>query len=334
MAGAAPVSWLRARLHDPCEAVSLAGLAERWVQADITLETTSRPPTANAADPALPDRLRGMLGRALMEGASAEAIAGRPCPWQPPCALDLLFGDHGALLSGRLAMPRPFVLAATPPEGTGTESLVLRLSLFGFATDWAETVAEALVRALRGGVALTGAERRPVETRHRSIRFVPPPPLPLDPGGGDALAGAPPADDDLLVRLRFDSPLCIRREKGGPMTPRTLLMGLCNRLAGLARWHDARLEEDWPALAARAGRCQVLVEDMRRLTWTRASGRQKQGNIPVSGLLGEMVLRGPLGPLLPALALGQACGTGAHVALGLGRFRGTVSGGAAPAVQP
>jgi len=123
------------------------------VQADIMVRTDHPAAATHAADPALPDRLRGMLGRALMEGASAEALACRPCPWQPPCALDLLFGDHGALLSGRLSMPRPFVLSVEPFPQDNDDRLTLRLSLFGFATDWAEAVAETLVRGLRGGVA-------------------------------------------------------------------------------------------------------------------------------------------------------------------------------------
>ena len=58
----------------------------------------------------LMNRVRRAPGRMLMTGASAEAIAGKPCPWQPPCALDLLFREH-ARIGGRHGIPKAWVLA-------------------------------------------------------------------------------------------------------------------------------------------------------------------------------------------------------------------------------
>ena len=52
-------------------------------------------------------------------------------------------------------MPKPYVFALFDVDG----DLLVRLTLFGFATDWTEVAAEALVRALRGPLSL----RRPLE---------------------------------------------------------------------------------------------------------------------------------------------------------------------------
>ena len=70
-------------------------------------------------------RLRGGIGEVLLEGASAEAIAGQPCPWDPPCTFDILFREQGR--AGVHGIPKPYALAA---ERRGRD-LVVAMTLFG-----------------------------------------------------------------------------------------------------------------------------------------------------------------------------------------------------------
>jgi hypothetical protein len=77
---------LARRLLAPAARTPLDRLAEHWVAA--TVEATVPGHGALVGDLVLMNRVRRALGRMLMTGASAEAIAGKPCPWQPPCALD------------------------------------------------------------------------------------------------------------------------------------------------------------------------------------------------------------------------------------------------------
>lgn len=95
----------------------------------------------------IPARVRGAWGRALARGASPEALAGGPCLWPAPCAYDLFFNTHDHL-TARLALPKPYVLRL---ERVGRD-LCVTLTLFGIAADWAGEAADALVRALRGGL--------------------------------------------------------------------------------------------------------------------------------------------------------------------------------------
>jgi hypothetical protein len=78
-----------------------------------------------------------------MESASAEAVAGRPCRRQPPCALDVLFREQGRF--GAHGIPKPFVLAA---DRRG-QDLVVTMTLFGVAADWAAVATHALVATLQ-----------------------------------------------------------------------------------------------------------------------------------------------------------------------------------------
>lgn len=148
------------RLLAPAARIPLDRLAEHWVAA--TVEATVPGHGALVGDLVLMNRVRRALGRMLMTGASAEAIAGKPCPWQPPCALDLLFREH-ARIGGRHGIPKPWVLAF---DRRGFD-LIVRITLFGFAIDWAGVVGHALAQALRdhivasAGAVSTDARGRP-----------------------------------------------------------------------------------------------------------------------------------------------------------------------------
>lgn len=299
-----PRSPLEARLLEPAAATPLADLPGRWFHQRVELLVAGH--AAAADDPALGGRLRGAWGRALMRGASAEALAGRPCPWDPPCALDPLFREQGAI-TARLAVPRPYVLAA---RAAGADLLV-RLTLFGFACDWIEAAADALVAALRHGE---------------------PPPLgrPAEPLGRRVVTQegvAVPATAGPAV-LTFRTPVAFRSgdDLGAP-SARTLVSGLGNRVSGLARWQDTAVTADWRALAEHAETLRFDPSDLRLRRWTRRSSRQEGRTIPLGGWTGRMILGGDLEPVLPLLALGATCHAGSHATLGMGAYTLSVAGG-------
>lgn len=310
-----PDGLLRYRLQNPRQAVTLEQLMEHWFQVDIRVHLTSDVEAVSNQDPSVADRLRGALGRALMEVASAEAVSGRPCPWDPACTLDVLWGDMGTVRRG-VQVPKPFVIRVLPAPGGGTD---ICLSLFGQATDWAEAVADGLIRALRGGVSLDGGPRRPYDPQARCVQPVDAGPLwdalrPVDAGstGADALM------------LLFETPLATRQGEDLTIDCRALLTGLSRRAEGMARWHDSHLAVEGQALADAASVLSVQTSHLRPRHWRRPPNRQRTHDIPLGGFVGPYLLSGPvwaIDHITPLLVLGQAFGAGSHTALGLGRYR-------------
>ena len=312
-----PTTDVARRLTAPAQELPLDELPSRWFQQAV--EVTLRGLGHLAGDPALTGRIRGAWGRELMRAASPAALDGRPCTWSPPCALDVLFREQGRAAAG-LPIPRPAVISA---RAHGRD-LVVRLSLIGFACDWIDSAGEALIAALRHGdpLRLAGGSDPPA-TGPRG------PGTPAVGAKGSAIAGrrlatwdgiaVPPAP--ALAELSFVTPLCLR-QGGVPAFdgPRMLLSSLANRIAGLARWHDARIAADWRGLAEAADELHSDAAGLRSVRWTRRSDRQGRRLIPMTGLTGTLVLAGDLGPAAPLLALGALCHAGSHTALGLGAY--------------
>lgn len=293
------LSPLEQRLRESARRVAAGDLAGEWFHGLVSL----RAPRAGrlAADPLAPGRVRGAWGNALKAVASAEAIAGDACPWQPPCTLDVFFRRQGFVTPG-LEIPKPYTirLAADGPD------LVVELRLFGFATDWLEAAGEAMVRALRDGVQ--GPDRRGLAVTDRQAEVF------------EAVALPEPA---AMLGLRFETPLALRREHpDAPLLP-GLIASLCNRISGLARWQDAEIE-DGSAWARAMMEAAAGVETLERLTpvaaGRRSSSRQGRRDIPVAGLTGDLILAGNLTPLLPLLAIGQTTHAGSHTAIGQGAY--------------
>jgi hypothetical protein len=214
----------------------------------------------------------------------------------------LLFRPQGQAAGG-LELPRPYVLAVSlAPDGRG---LSVRLSLFGAATEYALAAGEALVRALREGQFYIQETPESLEALDREITHLDGPDL---------------AEASLTARLRFLTPLCQRRGNDLVLDPPSLMTGLANRLSALARWHGLELMEDWRALKDMAQGLQWELQGGAKVNWQRRSNRQQGRDIPMSGLLGDLYLRGNLLDLAPLLALGQRCHAGGHTAMGLGRY--------------
>jgi hypothetical protein len=296
-ADADPVPPLAARLLRPQASVPLGELPGRWFRQ--TVEVVVAGQAGRAGDPALPGRIRGAWGHALMRGASAEALAGRPCPWAPPCALDVFFRDQARLTAG-LAVPRPYVLAV---RAVGAD-LAVRLTVFGFACDWIDGAGEALTAGLRDGDPL-GRGLAPALS-DRTLHTAEAVPVP---------------EDAAAAELTVFSPLRVRDGADGAFGGAAgLVASLGNRVSGLARWQDAAAAADWRALVAQAETLRCDDSGLDRVRWTRRSARQGGRAIPMQGLVGRLVLEGRLGALAPLLALGATCHAGSHTAIGLGGY--------------
>ncbi|HRY26958.1 MAG: hypothetical protein R3D28_23630 [Geminicoccaceae bacterium] len=295
-ASATPID-VAARLAGPVRRLTVEALAGDWFMGHVRLTVEG----ASAQSPSqLAGRVRGALGAALRGSASAEALAGRPCPWRPPCALDLLFRSQGRITPA-LEIPKPMVLALRR-EG---HLLHADLGLVGFASECLEEVAAALVYAWRDRIPDV-----------RGSRIV-------DRAIGSTAGVAVPASARAVV-LAFDSPLEIRWRDAGPASASaalwSLLSSLGNRVSGLARWQDAGIQADWPELRARAATLEMtcLANDSER--WQRRSFRQDR-RIPMQGDRPVVRLASDLAPFLPWLALGAVTHVGSHAALGMGRYR-------------
>lgn len=293
---------VRARLLTPASEVTIEELADVWFVE--TLELTIKGYGGLAADPGLPGRIRGAFGQALMAGASAEALAGQPCPFDPPCAFEALFRKQGRMTRG-LDFPSPWVIGAAARGG----DLLVSLSLFGFAADWTAAATEAFTRAAR----------ELVDWKGRSAIF-----LPRLEFAGRTLRNVSGVDfprSPQAVDIEFVSPLV-----SGAADPREhpeslLTTGLGTRLSGLARWHDLSLDAccDWRAIKSAASGFQYTFENVEEVKWRRGSERQNR-KIPMRGVLGCLRMSGNLAPLAAALALGETCHMGGDVAFGCGRY--------------
>jgi hypothetical protein len=290
-----------------------------WFQSDVVLTIGPRAPDDVAGDPAAANRIRGAWGRALMETASGPAIAGQPCPWSPPCALDVLFGEMGNVRRG-VVLPKPYVVRVDSPCPGWLE---VRLSLFGFAVDWLEAAGEALVRAFRHPLSLDGRARRPYDPYARILEEdIIPFASRVTPESLSTLM-ASTQDGEAAITLVFTTPFCPRRAGDWAFDPLALLTGLSRRSEGMARWHDARLRVSGDALSAAARALTLDVSAMAPHQWVRPPNRGRDRGIPQGGLLGPCRLTGPapaLAEVLPLLVLGESFGAGSHTALGLGRY--------------
>jgi hypothetical protein len=293
-----------ARLRQPSESCGAMAFAEHvyaqtlvWRMADYA---------ALAIDPGLIGRIRGAFGAALLDSASPQVLAGLPCPWSPPCAAETLWRKQGRMTPG-LDFPASWLIAIDPVQG----ALDVSLTLFGFSCDCMPAAAEAMTAALllridwRGETGLFVSAPR-IHSRRLHVR--------------ERLDLAPPGVDE--VALAFLSPAVL--SKASPLDdPAPLFGGLPQRLVGLARWHDLRLDtRDLPQVRALFERIDWRWRDSMLLTWRRGSKKQDKA-IPMSGAVGTLILRGApddLDALWPVLAYGEVFGVGADAAFGCGRY--------------
>lgn len=295
---------LRHRLAQPVRQSPLSAAAQDWHHVRIHIRCQGG--ADMVADPRTAARFRGALGRRLAEAASPEARAGAPCPWTPPCALDWLFGKHGRI-SGGLEIPKPYVIATAAADG----DMVVSLTLFGFAGDLAEAIAEAMIRALRSGLNDGSVERvhyRPLEIRSRTLSVFDGVPVMVPPPGAV-----------LAVTLR--TPLSIREgDRIKAVDFGDLVSAATHRVQGMARWQDTALHADWPELIAEGRTLANHTANPPRIgQWRRGSTRQNR-HFTVGGSLGQWLVDTPSPDLLTLLTLAATTGAGGRTTLGMGQF--------------
>lgn len=135
---------------------------------------------------------------------------------------------------------------------------------------------------------------------------------------------APPAQPaPHAVMLRLHTPLRLQHE-GRPLRPakltaERLLVSVAKRAALLQSFHGdaAHPVPDFNAIKHSAAQLESRP-DLQWRDWTRCSSRQQQ-TMQLGGVVGAWTLRGDLGPVWPALHLGQWIHVGKNATFGLGR---------------
>lgn len=290
------------RIKQPVREIDLLTLAEEWFQQTAIVRIAGASHMAEFSG--LPNKLRGALGRVLMRGASEEAIAGRPCPWQPVCALDVFYREQ-ARFEGRHGVPKPFVISV---DRVGLD-LDLKVSVFGFACDWMDSIRESLVVAAR-----TGLPWHKMLARENDQKF-----KPVIRGCWVlTIEGVPTVQAPQSVALQFvtgvDATGCDPLEN-----PSTLIARLARRIDGLARWQDSRLHSDaWAGLAPHWKGLHYNVK-FRSGVVKRHSKRQSQ-IFKNNDLVGCVEIHGNLEPVWPLLRLGALVHVGRGATAGRGRY--------------
>jgi hypothetical protein len=293
------LSEVARRLAAPLRRLTLDALAREWFGARITVRMPGCAVLSHDLD--LLRRIRGGIGEVLIEGASAQAIAGRPCSWDPPCTLDILFREQGR--AGAHGIPKPYVLAA---ERRGHD-LVVVMSLFGFAVDWTAAATHALLatvqhridwRGQRPGLFLPRPQVGAVTVRAIDGLSVPPPPSGID--------------------LVFLTPM--NGEGDDPFErPATVVARLAGRVEGLARWQDAAIAADWQALAAAWKEATYDIGQLRRGAVVRRSGQERR-DFTVAVAEGILRIADLPRELWPLLVLGTETHIGKGASEGFGRY--------------
>ncbi|WP_321337191.1 hypothetical protein [Breoghania sp.] len=348
---------LEAMLASPDAAVDLDEFARQLFIQRVRLRLSGA--AEAAADPALPGRIRGAFGEALKHTASAEAIAGTPCPWSPPCAFDALFRNKGRMTPGT-DYPNPWVIGVDP-EG---RDLIVTLSVFGLACEWLPAAMELFTDAVRNRLvwptARSGNSPSHHPNRGRGLRSrmenIAPPALVdrqvetqqgLEPQNDPGLALNNSFNPRNLGRslafLDFISPVTVSgRDLLGE--PEAIFAAAGLRLEGIARWHGLSLKGavNWQAMRGAVEALDFAWHDAFPLTWNRRSNRQSR-TIRMRGVVGGLTIRMPeelalasgatrpdapdtlprpdqLQAFSTLLEIGSAIHLGSDIAFGCGRY--------------
>lgn len=299
-AGLARLSPLARRLAMPARRVDLRSLSESWFDQDARVRIEGFGGLARHPD--VPGTVRRHWGAALMKGASSEAVAGRPCPWTPPCALDVFFREQ--LRRGRDGLAKPFVIT-TDRQG---DDLVVVLRVFGLAGDWMPAALERLIEAL--------AHFEFPWKRLGEDGFLPKLKIADAKVTGLTRVETPAAR---AAGLDFLSPMDATGED--PLdVPASVIGRLARRIDALARWQDALIDVVWDDLATYWRALDYDAGGLERVAIRKWSGRQ-QRLAEDPGVLGRLGIAGDLAPVMALLALGERTFIGRGAVSGFGRYR-------------
>ncbi len=125
------------------------------------------------------------------------------------------------------------------------------------------------------------------------------------------------------LAVRFMTMTALKHRGSMVRTPvfHVLVRAALRRLSSLSYFHHGRrLEIDYAGLIRDAERVELHADDTRWVRWTRWSSRQEQ-SMDFSGVVGRAIYRGPVGAVLPILALAEWVHVGKHATFGLGAIR-------------
>lgn len=276
--------------------ISLGQVAPSWRSATITLEGTGDP--APALLPSAAHRLRGALGMALKDGASAAAISDSGCDFEPPSASWIFHGTHSRR---EQPLPKPYVLDVAA-NGDGIE---VECRLAGCATGWGMVFAEALTRAMAAiGLHISGNRTVQYRVHRRTV----------------VEDTFPVLDPHAPTLLSLASPLALYSGKEVFFDRDALARSLANRARGLMAWHGMDLEIADAELARACDALQgAIIDDIRWAEpWT--VGRSKGTGAKRTGLLGTMIIPEPGPELSTLLSIATLMHAGAKATEGLGRI--------------
>lgn len=267
----------------------------------------------------------------------------RPCPLKAECPYALVFESGpppGAeALRNYENIPRPFVLEPPLEEKTGYapgEPVVFSLILFGRAVSLLPYFIVTLDEFSRRGI---GAGRRPFtldriaavnpltcegaviyEGTERLVR-------PKDLGVtakdiwrhalGEIAGNGPQA-----ARISLLTPTRITYDGKPARTPEfhSIIRSLLRRISSLCYFHHGfAYEADFPAIIERSVQVALVENRTRWFNWERYSSRQEK-KVPLGGLVGEAVYRGPLAEFWPLLRLAELLHLGKGTVFGQGKL--------------
>ncbi|MBD1206747.1 MAG: hypothetical protein H9533_21810 [Rhodobacteraceae bacterium] len=285
-------------LAEPHSAGSLVDLAAGWRDHDIILTLA---PVAPAGTEFGAHLRRSFLG-GLAPGASVPARIGQPCPWDPPCALDVFLREQ--LRAGGDGLPKPYVLFWHQQARV----MEVTLRIFGIACDWAPAAAEGITAGLTSilpwSMALRG-QPAPPAILHRFAEVTP---LADDiPEGPLTLTFLSPMDDEGA------------NPKGRGDAAARLLSRALRRVDALARWQGLRLSDT--ALRDLTARVHALRADSLRLQRATCDSPNRHSQVRRTQVVSGSLDLPPLdADLRLLLSLIRRCHLGRHTNEGLGRI--------------
>ncbi len=287
--------------------------------------------------PFLGSLLRGTFGHALRRsvctvGPGQECSS---CRLRRECAYARVFespiepGTEPPSLRGQVTAPHPYVFeaGASPGDLAVGDEIGFDLLLFGDAIGFQARILWAIERM--GALGLGSTRARFALARADAVGPWAPVRLFADgawssgaPARGGPLPSAPPPGDGRRVRLRFSTPLRIRREGRivPPRDARELIYLMLRRVLEVAHFHSQAAAINWsfrPLLDA-ASALKTPEWRFRFVPLARYSNRQG-GTLDLGGYAGSAVLEGELAPLLPLLRAAEVLHVGKGAVFGLGK---------------
>ncbi len=259
-----------------------------------------------SASPSLLNKVRGALGRALIEGGSDPVQNRETCDWPEPCTAEILFGKRPKIRIGPndSEITKPFVLFARPLK----HDLEVGITLFGSARNRMPDVRMAMIQSLRKRVRWDQLARDHGLFVPRTMQI----PFPVLEQVNGITAGPPPKQ----LLIQFVSPLDAERGQLDK-EPQLIFRRLARRLQMLARWQGVEVATEWRVLEEAWLSVDLRLENVD--PYPRSRGGHKHHNTLIHNV--EVCVEGNVAPLLPMLLIGEHTHVGRGASLGLGRYR-------------